>query len=59
LASYIASSTDIGASDGTIAFITKQAQAYYDLYYTLAIASIIFGLIVILLSKPMHKLYKI
>ena len=59
LASYIASSTDIGASDGTIGFITKQAQAYYDLYYTLAIASIIFGLIVMLLSKPMHKLYKI
>jgi POT family proton-dependent oligopeptide transporter len=59
LASYIASSTDIGRSDGTIAFVIKQANAYYDLYYALAIVSIVIGLIVILLSKYMYKLYKI
>ena len=59
LASYIASSTDIGKSDGTAAFLVHQGQAYYDLYYTLAIVSISVGLVVIALSKPMHKLYKI
>ncbi|AIT09238.1 hypothetical protein LO80_04105 [Candidatus Francisella endociliophora] len=58
MASYIATFTDINTSS-TTQIHTSQAQAYYNVFFTLSISAIVIGLIVILISKTLFKLYKI
>ncbi|MBK2124648.1 peptide MFS transporter, partial [Fangia hongkongensis] len=53
IASYIATFTDVGSASGA------QAEAYYNVFYHLSIFAFICGIIVLIVSPVLKRIYKI